>query len=99
MIQISTEPSRTGLIEEDWPTMEANYWHDTKKARDREDARLAHEHSSRQELLDQGLTELYNKKLDLQKAMNEVNTNIESQMADKQRLSHEYETSMAILLS
>jgi hypothetical protein len=79
--------------------MEANYWHDTKKARDREDARLAHEHSSRQELLDQGLTELYNKKLDLQKAMNEVNTNIESQMAEKQRLSHEYETRMAILLS
>ncbi|KAI1742101.1 hypothetical protein F4680DRAFT_446176 [Xylaria scruposa] len=76
---------------QDWPEMEADYWQTTKKARDREDARLAHEHATRQDQLDRGIHELYDRRSDLQNAMKDVDANIEFRKAEKQRLSHEYE--------
>ncbi|TRX94406.1 hypothetical protein FHL15_004561 [Xylaria flabelliformis] len=76
---------------QDWPAMEADYWQTTKKARDREDARLAHEHAARQDQLDRGIIELYGRKSDLQIAMKDVDATIDFRKAEKQRLSHEYE--------
>ncbi|KAI0531520.1 hypothetical protein GGR58DRAFT_518464 [Xylaria digitata] len=82
---------------QDWPAMEADYWQTTKKARDREDARLAHEHTARLEQLDQGITELYDRRSHLQSAMKDVDANIEFRKAEKQRLSHEFEMRRAVL--
>lgn len=79
--------------------MEADYWQTTKKARDREDAKLAHEHAARQGQLDQGIDELYNRKSQLQSAIKDVDTTIEFQKAEKHRLSNEYETKRAVLQS
>ncbi|KAI8626132.1 hypothetical protein F5Y19DRAFT_466707 [Xylariaceae sp. FL1651] len=84
---------------QDWPAMEADYWQNTKKARDREDAKLAHEHVSRQDELDQGIMDLVDKKAHLQNAMREVDAGIEFRKAEKQRLSHEYEAKRSLLLS
>ncbi|RWA05232.1 hypothetical protein EKO27_g9870 [Xylaria grammica] len=82
---------------QDWPAMEADYWQTTKKARDREDARLAHEHATRQDQLDQGIIELYDRKSHLQMAMKDVDATIEFRKAEKQRLSHEFEMRRAVL--
>lgn len=77
--------------------MEADYWQTTKKARDREDAKLAHEHAARQGQLDQGIDELYDRRSQLQGAMKDVDTTIEVQKAEKHRLSNEYEMRRAVL--
>ncbi|KAI1172961.1 hypothetical protein F4777DRAFT_482567 [Nemania sp. FL0916] len=99
MIQGVAMSSNTGppTGAQDWPAMEADYWHTTKKARDREDAGLAHEHASRIEQLEQAIGELYNRKSNLQIAMTNVDANIEFQMAEKLRLSHEFEKRRAVL--
>ncbi|KAI0869198.1 hypothetical protein GGS24DRAFT_506006 [Hypoxylon argillaceum] len=90
--------SNTGPMgHQDWPAMEADYWQTTRKARDREDARLAHEHAARQDQLDQGLNELYDNRLRLQASMKEIDANIHFRRAEKQRLSHEYEMRKASL--
>ncbi|KAI1423528.1 hypothetical protein F5Y12DRAFT_785908 [Xylaria sp. FL1777] len=81
----------------DWPAMEADYWQTTKKARDREDATLAHEHAVRQDQLEQGIIELYDRRSHLQIAMKEVEATIEFRNAEKQRLSHEFEMRRATL--
>ncbi|KAF2964973.1 hypothetical protein GQX73_g8607 [Xylaria multiplex] len=82
---------------QDWPAMEADYWQTTKKARDREDARLAHEHTARLDQLDQDIMGLYDRRSHLQTAMKDVDANIEFRKAEKQRLSHEFETRRAVL--
>ncbi|KAI0912908.1 hypothetical protein F4823DRAFT_559428 [Ustulina deusta] len=90
--------SNTGpMAHPDWPAMEADYWQTTKKARDREDATLAHEHAVRQDQLDQDITELFNRKSQLQIFMNEADAKIEFRKAEKQRLSHEFEMRRAAL--
>ncbi|KAI1755319.1 hypothetical protein F4782DRAFT_400310 [Xylaria castorea] len=98
MIQVGIMSSNTGPAgHQDWPAMEADYWQTTKKARDREDARLAHEHAARQDQLDRGIIELYDRRSDLHIAMKDVDTNIEFRKAEKQRLSHEYEMRRSVL--
>ncbi|KAI1348670.1 hypothetical protein F5Y01DRAFT_209704 [Xylaria sp. FL0043] len=100
MIQASAMSSNIGPIgHTDWPTMEADYWQTTKKARDREDATLAHEHAVRQDQLDQSIIELYDRRSHLQVAMKEVEASIEFRNAEKQRLSHEFEMRRAALRS
>ncbi|KAI0432253.1 hypothetical protein F5Y09DRAFT_162616 [Xylaria sp. FL1042] len=100
MIQAGAMSSNIGPIgHPDWPTMEADYWQTTKKARDREDATLAHEHAVRQDQLDQSIMELYDRRSHLQVAMKEVETSIEFRNAEKQRLSHEFEMRRAALRS
>lgn len=79
--------------------MEADYWQTTKKARDREDAKLAHDHAARQGQLDQGIDELYNRKSQLEAAIKDVDATIEFQKAEKYRLSNEYEMRRANLQS
>ncbi|TGJ88452.1 hypothetical protein E0Z10_g282 [Xylaria hypoxylon] len=98
MIQADAMSANTGPMgHQDWPTMEADYWQTTKKARDREDARLAHEHAARQDQLDQGIIELYDRRSHLQIAMKDVDANIEFRKAEKQRLAHEFEMRRAVL--
>ncbi|KAI0502879.1 hypothetical protein F5B22DRAFT_42655 [Xylaria bambusicola] len=89
----NTEP--TGHA--NWPAMEADYWQTTKKARDREDATLAHEHAVRQDQLDQGIIELYDRRSHLQRSIKELDANIEFRNAEKQRLLREFEMRRAAL--
>ncbi|KAI1313789.1 hypothetical protein F5Y03DRAFT_390092 [Xylaria venustula] len=81
----------------DWPAMEANYWQNTKKVRDREDATLAHEHAVRQDQLDQGIVQLYERRAHLQAAMEEVQASIELRNAEKHRLRQEFDMRRAAL--
>ena len=81
----------------DWPALEADYWQTTKKARDREDATLAHEHAVRQDQLDQGITELYDRRTHLLNAIKEVDATIEFRNAEKQRLLREFEMKRSAL--
>ncbi|KAJ2980583.1 hypothetical protein NUW58_g6906 [Xylaria curta] len=77
--------------------MEADYWQTTKKARDREDARLAHEHAARQDQLDQDIIGLYDRRSHLEMAMKDVETTIEFRKTEKQRLAQEYDMRRSLL--
>jgi hypothetical protein len=98
MILVDAMSSNTGATgHQDWPAMEADYWQTTKKARDREDANLAHEYDTRRDQLDRGILELYDRKSHLLNTMKEVDANIEFRKAEKQRLARDYDTQMARL--
>ncbi|KAJ8118636.1 hypothetical protein ONZ43_g3955 [Nemania bipapillata] len=77
--------------QQDWPTMEADYWQTTRRARDREDAKLAHDHAARQDQLDQDITELHHERSRLQIALEGISANIDFRKAEKARLSQEYD--------
>ncbi|GAP88822.2 putative DUF3716 domain protein [Rosellinia necatrix] len=84
--------SNTGPMgHQDWPAMEADYWQNTKKARDREDARIAREHTLRQDQLEQNIAELFERRAQLQDTMKDIDANIEFRKAEKHRLANEYE--------
>ncbi|KAI0103885.1 hypothetical protein GGR51DRAFT_245966 [Nemania sp. FL0031] len=97
MIQVGVMSNTGPIGHQDWPAMEADYWQTTKRARDREDAKLAHEHAARQDQLEHGIRELYDNRSRLQEAMKDVEANIEFRKAEQQRLSHEYEMRRATL--
>ncbi|KAI1827399.1 hypothetical protein F4861DRAFT_529229 [Xylaria intraflava] len=75
----------------DWPTTEAGYWRDTKIARDREDAKIAHEYNTRVEPISKALLKLYEERSNLQKALDNVNAAIAFRNAEEQRLLDDFE--------
>ncbi|KAI1326667.1 hypothetical protein F5Y16DRAFT_224617 [Xylariaceae sp. FL0255] len=93
--------SRTSEPEghQNWPAMEADYWQTTKRARDREDSKLAHEYGSRQEHIRQRLIELTNTKLELEGNIRDIVNHINFHEAEKARLHHEYESRQATLVA
>ncbi|KAI1811284.1 hypothetical protein GGS20DRAFT_588678 [Poronia punctata] len=95
---MSYAPGRHGP-HQDLTNVEAEYWQNTKKARDQEDATLEHDHSSRQGKLDHILVELYKERSHLADALKNIDATIEYRREEKQRLSHEYETKRAQLLA
>ncbi|KAI1120320.1 hypothetical protein F5Y10DRAFT_134323 [Nemania abortiva] len=97
MIQVGVMSNTGPIGHQDWPAMEADYWQTTKRARDREDAKLAHEHAERQGQLEQGILELYDSRTRLQITIKDIDATIEFRKAEKQRLSHEYEMRRAAL--
>jgi len=84
---------------QEWASVEAGYWHNTKKTRDREDAKLAHDHDSRQDELDHNLIELYREKSRLLDAVKNIDATIEYRREEKQRVSREYEAKRTQLLA
>ncbi|KAI1435158.1 hypothetical protein GGR50DRAFT_349189 [Xylaria sp. CBS 124048] len=78
---------------QDWP----DYWQNTNRARDREDANLAHEHGGRVDQVNKGLTELFQRRAELLSAIEDVDANISYRQAEIKRLSDDYERRKVIL--
>ncbi|KAI1259096.1 hypothetical protein F5Y18DRAFT_420971 [Xylariaceae sp. FL1019] len=74
----------------DWPALEADYWQTTKRFRDREDAKLAHEFSTRQEHVQQEVTELSSKRQGLERDIRDIDARITHQEREGQRLQQEF---------
>jgi hypothetical protein len=96
---MSFPSGKPGHHHQDWANVEADYWHNTKKARDREDAKLAHDHKSRQDELDHNLIEMYKERSHLLDAVKNIEATIEYRREEKQRVLREYEAKRAQLLA
>ncbi|KAI0148371.1 hypothetical protein GGR57DRAFT_238709 [Xylariaceae sp. FL1272] len=81
----------------DWPALEADYWQTTRRARDREDAKLAHEYSSRQEHVQQQIAEFSSKRQGLEREIRDLDARITSQEREGQRLQQEFNFRKATL--
>ncbi|KAI0191575.1 hypothetical protein F4808DRAFT_384332 [Astrocystis sublimbata] len=98
MTLIGIMSSYTGPVgHQDLPAMETNHWHITKKARDREDAKLAHEHALRQDHLERGILELQEERAKLHHTLKEIDANLKDRIEEKHRLRQEHESRKAHL--
>ncbi|KAJ1337423.1 hypothetical protein MN608_00275 [Microdochium nivale] len=82
-----------------WDEMERHYWQTTKVARQRQDASLSHEYSTRQESIRARLVSMYDRKSQLQNELQSVNASIEIQEIEQEKLAAAHEDSCVGLAS
>ncbi|KAI0390396.1 hypothetical protein F5Y17DRAFT_471768 [Xylariaceae sp. FL0594] len=90
---------QSGPHRQDWATVEAEYWQNTQKTRDREDAKLAHEYKARHDELDRSLIGLHEERCRLLEAIKNLDATIDYHVEEKRRISREYEARQAQLLA
>lgn len=83
--------SEMGTSPREWDEMERQYWQTTKVARQRHDANLSQEYSTRQEGLRTRLISMYDRKSQLQNELQSIKDSIELQENEQERLAAEHE--------
>jgi len=83
----------------EWDEMERQYWQTTKLARQRQDASLSQEYSTRQEGIRARLIGMYDRKSQLQNELQSIKDSIELQENEQERLAAEHEDNCVGLAS
>ncbi|KAI2642486.1 hypothetical protein GGS21DRAFT_486306 [Xylaria nigripes] len=75
----------------DWPDLEAGYWQTTQRIRSIHDSNTEYKYAARLDIVEREIKNLYDRKAELQQALEKVDGDIEFYKTERQRLSRAHD--------